>query len=122
MTTRATGTTTLFAALDIKTGEIFAQCKQRHRHQESLAFLKGPERNVPPHLDVNLILDNYGTHKHHKVKAWLARHPRFHLHFTPTYASCSTQVERWFALITQRAIPVAPFARSASSSTASNVS
>jgi len=98
------GTTTLFAALDIKTGEIFAQCKRRHRHQEFLAFLQQLEGNVPPDLAVHLILDNYGTHKHHKVKAWLARHPRFHLHFTPTYASWLNQVERWFALITQRAI------------------
>jgi putative transposase len=98
------GTTTLFAALDIKTGEIFAQCKQRHRHQEFLAFLRDVDRNVPPDLDVHLILDNYGTHKHHKVRTWLARHPRFHTHFTPTYASWLNQVERWFALITQRAI------------------
>ncbi|HEV8495632.1 MAG TPA: IS630 family transposase [Gemmatimonadaceae bacterium] len=98
------GTTTLFAALDIKTGEIFAQCKRRHRHQEFLAFLNELEANVPPDLAVHLILDNYGTHKHHKVKAWLARRPRFHLHFTPTYASWLNQVERWFALITQRAI------------------
>ena len=98
------GTTTLFAALDIKTGDIFAQCKPRHRHQEFLAFLRDVEANVPADLDVHLILDNYGTHKHRKVKAWLARHPRFQLHFTPTYASWLNQVERWFALITQRAI------------------
>lgn len=98
------GTTTLFAALDIKTGEIFAQCKRRHRHQEFLAFLNEVETNVPADLAVHLVLDNYGTHKHHKVKAWLARHPRFHLHFTPTYASWLNQVERWFALITHRAI------------------
>jgi transposase len=98
------GTTTLFAALDIKTGEVFAQCKRRHRHQEFLAFLRDVDTNVPAHLAVHLILDNYGTHKHRKVKAWLARHPRVHLHFTPTYASWLNQVERWFALITQRAI------------------
>ncbi|HEX6809127.1 MAG TPA: IS630 family transposase [Gemmatimonadaceae bacterium] len=98
------GTTTLFAALDIKTGEIFAQCKRRHRHQEFLAFLRDLDANVPPDLAVHLILDNYGTHKHQTVRAWLARHPRFHLHFTPTYASWLNQVERWFALITQRAI------------------
>lgn len=98
------GTTTLFAALDIQSGEIFAQCKRRHRHQEFLAFLASVEANVPAALDVHLIVDNYGTHKHRKVKAWLARHPRFHLHFTPTYASWLNQVERWFALITQRAI------------------
>lgn len=98
------GTTTLFAALDIKTGEVFAQCKRRHRHQEFLAFLREVDANVPAALAVHLILDNYGTHKHRKVKAWLARHLRFHLHFTPTYASWLNQVERWFALITQRAI------------------
>ncbi len=98
------GTTTLFAALDIKTGAIFAQCKQRHRHQEFLAFLHDVDAQVPAHLALHLILDNYGTHKHRKVKAWLARHPRVHLHFTPTYASWLNQVERWFALITQRAI------------------
>jgi transposase len=98
------GTTTLFAALDIKTGDVFAQCKRRHRHQEFLAFLTDVEANVPRALEVHLIVDNYGTHKHRTVKAWLARHPRFHLHFTPTYASWLNQVERWFALITQRAI------------------
>jgi transposase len=98
------GTTTLFAALDIKTGEIFGQCKRRHRHQEFLAFLKDLDTQVPAQLELHLILDNYGTHKHRTVRAWLARHPRFHLHFTPTYASWLNQVERWFALITQRAI------------------
>ncbi len=98
------GTTTLFAALDIKTGEIFAQCKRRHRHQEFLAFLDDLDANVPRDLELHLVVDNYGTHKHRKVKAWLARHPRYHLHFTPTYASWLNQVERWFALITQRAI------------------
>jgi putative transposase len=98
------GTTTLFAALDIATGKGIADCKRRHRHQEFLAFLNELEANVPAHLDVHLILDNYGTHKHRKVRAWLARRPRVHLHFTPTYASWLNQVARWFALITQRAI------------------
>jgi putative transposase len=98
------GTTTLFAALDIKTGEIFAQCKRRHRHQEFLAFLIAVETNVPADLGVRLVLDNYGTHKHHKVKAWLARHPLPPAFHTPTYASWLNQVERWYALITQRAI------------------
>jgi putative transposase len=98
------GTTTLFAALDIETGEIFAQCKRRHRHQEFLAFLNDLEERIPKDLELHLILDNYGTHKHRKVKAWLVRHPRYHLHFTPTYSSWLNQVERWFALITQRAI------------------
>ena len=98
------GTTTLFAALDIANGSVLTQCKQRHRHQEFLAFLRHIESNVPSHLDVHLICDNYGTHKHAKVKSWLARRPRFHLHFTPTYSSWLNQVERWFALITNQAI------------------
>ena len=98
------GTTTLFAALDIVDGGIISQCKPRHRHQEFLAFLRHVEAHVPRELDVHLIVDNYGTHKHAKVRAWLARRPRFHLHYTPTYASWLNQVERWFALITQRTI------------------
>lgn len=98
------GTTTLFAALDVANGTVLTQCKPRHRHQEFLAFLRHIESNVPEHLDVHLICDNYGTHKHAKVKAWLARRPRFHLHFTPTYSSWLNQVERWFALITNQAI------------------
>jgi transposase len=98
------GTTTLFAALDIANGSVLTQCKPRHRHQEFLAFLRHIEANVPEDLDVHLICDNYGTHKHVKVKAWLARRPRFHLHFTPTYSSWLNQVERWFALITNQAI------------------
>ena len=95
------GTTTLFAALD---GSVITQCKPRHRHQEFLAFLQHLDRNVPGGLEVHLIADNYAAHKHPKVKAWLARHPRFHLHFTPPYASWLNQVERWFGLITQQAI------------------
>jgi putative transposase len=98
------GTTTLFAALDVANGQVLAQCKPRHRHQEFLAFLRHIEREVPKDLDVHMIVDNYGTHKHAKVKAWLARHARFHLHYTPTYSSWLNQVERWFGLITQRAI------------------
>jgi len=98
------GTTTLFAALDIQSGEILAQCKRRHRHQEFLAFLRHIDASVPVTLDVHLVLDNYGTHRHPRVKAWLARRPRYHLHFTPTYASWLNQVERWFGVITQRAI------------------
>jgi len=98
------GTTTLFAALNIADGEVLTQCKRRHRHQEFLAFLNHVDASVPATLAVHLILDNYGTHKHRKVKAWLARHPRYHLHFTPTYASWLNQVERWFGFITQRAI------------------
>jgi putative transposase len=98
------GTTTLFAALDIATGQVLAQCKARHRHQEFLQFLQHIDANVPAHLDVHLIVDNYATHKHAKVKRWLAARPRYHLHFTPTYASWLNQVEIWFNLITQKAI------------------
>jgi len=98
------GTTTLFAALDIANGTVLTQCKKRHRHQEYLSFLRHIEANVPKELDVHLIVDNYSTHKHPKVRAWLARRPRFHVHFTPTYASWLNQVERWFGLITQQAI------------------
>ena len=98
------GSTTLFAALDVATGAVLAQCKRRHRHQEFLAFLRHIDANVPAPLDIHLIVDNYATHKHPKVKAWLARRPRYHLHYTPTYASWINQVERWFGLITQQAI------------------
>lgn len=98
------GTTTLFAALDVANGSVLTQCKPRHRHQEFLAFLRHIEANAPASLDVHLICDNYGTHKHARVKAWLARRPRFHLHHTPTYSSWLNQVERWFALITNQAI------------------
>lgn len=98
------GTTTLFAALDVATGTVIGQCKSRHRHQEFLSFLRHIERNVPAELDVHVVMDNYGTHKHPKVRAWFAKRPRFHVHFTPTYASWLNQVERWFGLITQRAI------------------
>ena len=86
------------------TGEVFAQCKPRHRHQEFIAFLNDIERAVPAELELHLILDNYATHKHPKVKAWLTKHPRYHLHFTPTYSSWLNQVERWFGIITQQAI------------------
>ena len=98
------GTTTLFAALDIATGEVLTQCKRRHRHQEFLAFLRHIDDSVPAHLDIHLVVDNYATHKHPKVKAWLARRERYHMHYTPTYASWINQVERWFGLITQQAI------------------
>ena len=98
------GTTTLFAALDVATGQVLAQCRRRHRHQEFLAFLRHIDSNVPEPLDVHLVVDNYATHKHAKVKAWLAKRPRYHIHYTPTYASWLNQVERWFGIITQRAI------------------
>jgi putative transposase len=98
------GTTTLFAALNIANGTVISQCKARHRHQEFLSFLRHIEANVPAELDVHLICDNYATHKHPRVRSWLARRPHFHVHFTPTYSSWLNQVERWFALITNQAI------------------
>lgn len=98
------GTTTLFAALDIASGEVISQCKKRHRHQEFLAFLRHIDANVPNDLDIHLVVDNYATHKHATVKAWLAKRPRYHIHYTPTYASWLNQVERWFGIITQKAI------------------
>ena len=98
------GTTTLFAALDIATGTVFTECKPRHRHQEFLAFLRRLDDCIPSELDVHLIVDNYATHKHPKVRTWLAQRPRYQIHYTPTYSSWLNQVERWFALITQRAI------------------
>jgi transposase len=95
------GTTTLFAALDVATGHVIGQCMKRHRHQEWLKFLRRIEAETLPHLDVHLIADNYATHKHPKVKAWLKRHPRFHMHFTPTSGSWLNQVERFFGRITE---------------------
>jgi transposase len=98
------GTTTLFAALDVATGQVIGQCMPRHRHQEFLRFLRAINRNTSKHLDLHLVVDNYATHKHPTVKAWLARHKRIHLHFTPTSASWLNQVERFFGLITEDAI------------------
>jgi putative transposase len=98
------GTTTLFAALDVATGQVLTQCKPRHRHQEFLQFLKHIEANVPQELDVHLIVDNYATHKHLKVRSWLAARPRYHVHYVPTYSSWLNQVEIWFHIITQKAI------------------
>jgi transposase len=98
------GTTTLFAALDVATGTVIGQCMKRHRHQEFLRFLRAIDRQTPKHLDLHLIVDNYATHKHANVKAWLDKRPRFHLHFTPTSASWLNQVERFFGLITQKRI------------------
>jgi len=98
------GTTTLFAALDVASGNVLTQCKRRHRHQEFLQFLRYIEASVPKKLDVHLIVDNYATHKHATVRRWLATRPRFHVHYTPTYSSWLNQVEIWFNIITQRAI------------------
>lgn len=95
------GTTSLFAALDIATGQVIGQCHRRHRHQEFLRFLQRIDASVSAELQIHLVLDNYGTHKAPRVAAWFKRHPRFHLHFTPTSGSWLNQVERWFARITQ---------------------
>jgi transposase len=94
----------LFAALDIATGKVIGELHRRHRSSEFLQFLRTIEANVPPKLDVHLVMDNYGTHKTPSIKAWFARHPRFHVHFTPTSASWINQVERWFATITEQYI------------------
>jgi len=96
------GTTTLFAALDTKTGELIGQTQSRHRTIEFRKFLDTIEQNVPQQLDVHLILDNYGTHKTQLIRDWLAKRPRFHLHFTPTSASWLNLVERWFAQLTEK--------------------
>src|SRR5690606_13811175 len=98
---RRHGTTTLFAALDVATGEDIGKLKRRHRSTEYLSFLRHIEQTVPDELDIHLILDNYGTHKSPKVKQWLLRHPRFHCHFTPTYSSWLNLVERFFATLTE---------------------
>ena len=98
------GTTTLFAALDVLSGKVIGQCLPRHRHEEFLRFLRKIEREVPKGLQVHLICDNYATHKHPDVKAWLAKHPRFHLHFTPTSSSWLNLVERWFRELTDKAL------------------
>jgi len=97
------GTTSLFAALEVATGSVSQRCFRRHTHQEFLAFLKILDRKYR-RREIHLICDNYGTHKHPAVRAWLAEHPRFHLHLTPTSASWLNLVERWFARITQEAI------------------
>ena len=96
------GTTTLFAALDVLTGAVIGQCLPRHRHDEFLVFLRRIQREVPRGLQVHLILDNYATHSHPDVQAWLAKHPRFHLHFTPTSSSWLNLVERWFRNLTDK--------------------
>ena len=96
------GTTALFAALDIATGRVIGKCFARHRAVEFRRFLDEVEANVPTDLDVHLVMDNYGTHKAPVVKAWLLKRPRWHVHFTPTSASWLNQVERFFALLTQR--------------------
>jgi putative transposase len=98
------GTTTLFAALDVASGRVLTRCQPRHRHQEFLGFLKQIEASVPSGLQVHLVVDNYATHKHLKVRRWLAERPRYHVHYVPTYSSWLNQVEIWFHIITQKAI------------------
>jgi transposase len=96
------GTTSLFAAFELSSGSVIAQSYRRHRHQEFLRFLKLIDQAVPKGLDLHLVLDNYATHKTPEIHKWLLRHPRFHLHFTPTSASWLNLVERWFAELTSR--------------------
>ena len=98
------GTTTLFAALNVRNGKVLAECKPRHRHQEFLAFLRKIDATVPQRLQIHLIVDNYSTHKHARVKSWLAKRPRWHIHFVPTYSSWLNLVERFFATVTDKAI------------------
>jgi transposase len=112
------GTTTLFAALDVKSGLVIGECQPRHRAREFIRFLKRIDRCVKKHLAVHLVLDNYGAHKTAAVKAWLAKHPRFKLHFTPTSASWLNLVERFFAEITTKRIRRGAFASVAELETA----
>ena len=96
------GTTTLFAALNILDGTVIGRCMQNHRHQEFIRFLNAVEREVPPGKIIHAILDNYGTHKHPKVMAWLERHPRWTFHFTPTSGSWLNAVETFFSTLTRQ--------------------
>jgi transposase len=98
------GVTSLFAAFNIADGTVISELHRRHRHQEFLKFLKKIDKNVPAGLDVHLVCDNYGTHKTPEIQDWLARHPRFHVHFTPTGSSWINQVERWFGYLTDQKI------------------
>jgi len=103
------GTTSLFAALEVASGKVHGRCCKRHTHLEFIAFLESLARRYP-RRERHLICDNYGTHQHPTVKQWLAAHPRFHMHFTPTSASWLKLVERWFARITSQAIRRGSFA------------
>jgi transposase len=96
------GTTTLFAAFNVLDGKVIGECMSRHRHQEFIQFLDRVDNETPPDLDLHLIVDNYATHKHANVRAWLARHPRFQFHFTPTSASWLNAVEGFFAKLTNK--------------------
>ena len=96
------GTTSLFAALNVLDGTVVGNCYERHRHQEFLKFLRRLDSTFPKGKALHLILDNYGTHKHPNVKLWLEKHPRFHLHFTPTSSSWLNLIERWFGYLTDK--------------------
>jgi transposase len=96
------GTTTLFAAIDMAQGRVIASCMKRHRHQEWIKFLEQIDTSTPKDLDLHVIADNYATHKHAKVKRWLERHPRFHMHFTPTSSSWANVIERFFRDLTDK--------------------
>ena len=98
------GTTTLFAALELAEGRLIGTCMPRHRHQEWIKFLKLIDKQTPAELDLHLIVDNYNTHKHPNVEKWLAKHPRFHMHFIPTSSSWLNLIERWFGEITDKQI------------------
>jgi len=98
------GVTSLFAAMDVASGVTISNCYRRHRHQEFLQFLQQIDESLPAKLDVHLVMDNYGTHKVAKIRAWLARHPRYHVHFTPTSGSWLNLVERLFAEVTERCV------------------
>src|SRR5512136_1652950 len=107
---RRNGTTTLFAALSMLDGSVIGDCMPRHRHQEFIRFLKRIDAEIPSSLDLHLIVDNYGTHKHPRVRSWLERHPRFQLHFTPTSSSWLNMVERWFREMTDKRLRRGSFA------------
>ncbi len=96
------GTTTLFAAIEMAQGRVISTCMEKHRHQEWIKFLKLIDAETPPDVDIHLIVDNYATHKHNKVKSWLKRHPRFHMHFTPTSSSWLNVIEGFFGKLTQQ--------------------
>jgi transposase len=99
---RRHGTTSLFAALEVKTGKVIGQTYRRHRSREFRKFLDQVEANVPADLDIHVVMDNYGTHKTALIRNWFAKRPRFHAHFTPTYGSWLNLVERWFAELTNK--------------------
>ncbi len=104
------GTTTLFAALSVLDGKVIGDCMPRHRHQEFIRFLKRIDTETPQTLNLHLIVDNYGTHKHPRVQSWLQRHPRFNMHFIPTSSSWLNMVERWFREITEKRLRRGTFA------------